>query len=227
MKRLVLSLLLVLPMMAVAQVKSVAILGDSYSTFEGYITPASNEPWYLRQANLERTDVTDVTQTWWYMLCHDCGYRLAINNSYSGATISYSGYRGEDYSPRSFITRADNLGQPDIILVFGGTNDSWAGSPLGEMKYADWEATDFYNYRPALCYLADYLSHRYLSTDIYFLLNTELKPEIGEAMAEVCPRYGITLITLHDIDKMAGHPTQAGMKAIAEQVAEVLNASGN
>ncbi len=214
---------MVLPLMVWAQErKSVAILGDSYSTFEGYITPATNEAWYLRQANLERTDVTDVSQTWWHILCSEGGYRLAVNNSYSGATISYSGYRGEDYSPRSFITRADNLGQPDIILVFGGTNDSWAGSPLGEMKYSDWETADFYNYRPAICYLASYLSNRYLYTDIYFLLNTELKPEIGEAMEEVCEHYGITLITLHDIDKMAGHPTQAGMKAIAEQVGEVL-----
>ncbi len=222
MKRFVACVLLVLPLVAVAQVKSVAILGDSYSTFEGYVTPSSNESWYMRQANLERTDVTDVSQTWWYILCKDNGYRLAINNSYSGATISFAGYRGEDYSQRSFLTRADNLGQPDIILVFGGTNDSWAGSPLGEMKYADWETQDFYSYRPALCYLASYLTNRYFSTDIYFLLNCDLKEEIGESMEEVCSHYGIPLIKLHDIDKKASHPTQAGMKAIAEQVAAVL-----
>ncbi len=209
---------------ATAQTKSIAVLGDSYSTYEGYITPSTNEPWYFLNPNTASTDVSDVRQTWWHLLCAEHGYKLEINNSYSGATISYTGYNGDDYSPRSFITRADNLGCPDIILVFGGTNDSWAGSPLGEMKYEDITRDDLYSYRPAVCYLANYLSARYPNTDIYFLLNTELKPEIGEAMHEACARYGISVIDLHDISKMDGHPDIAGMKAIADQVAAALSA---
>lgn len=202
--------------------KRISILGDSYSTYQGYITPATNEMWYFEPWIDERTDVSDVKQTWWWQLIHDNGYKLEQNNSYSGSTICYTGYGGDDYTPRSFITRAPNLGSPDIILVFGGTNDSWANSPLGEMKWEGWTAEDLKAYRPAVCRLGQYLYNLYPNTEIYFLLNSELKPEIGEAMQEVCNRFGFTMIPLHDIGKTSGHPNIAGMKAIAEQVKEML-----
>lgn len=206
---------------AIAQ-KSISILGDSYSTYQGYISPNTNEMWYFEPNNPEATDVTDVKQTWWWQVCKDGGYKLEQNNSYSGSTICYTGYNGEDYTPRSFITRASNLGCPDIILVFGGTNDSWANSPIGEMKYEGWTADDLKAYRPAVCYLGQYLYNRYPNTQVYFLLNTELKPEIGEAMQDVCNRFGFKMIVLHDIGKQWGHPNIAGMKSIADQVLNAL-----
>ena len=46
---------------------SVSILGDSYSTFKGYVDPATNEMWYTVEDKEKRTDVHDVTQTWWWM----------------------------------------------------------------------------------------------------------------------------------------------------------------
>ncbi len=90
------------------------------------------------------------------------------------------------------------------------------------MKYQDITREDLFSYRPAVCYLANYLSTRYPNTDIYFLLNTDLKPEIGAAMREACAHCGITVIELHDISKQADHPDAAGMTAIAEQVAAVI-----
>lgn len=41
----------------------ISILGDSYSTFEGYI-PVGNESWYFTEPIENRTDVVDVKQTW-------------------------------------------------------------------------------------------------------------------------------------------------------------------
>ena len=202
--------------------RSISILGDSYSTYQGYVSPDTNEMWYFEPRNEEATDVSDVKQTWWWQVCKEGGYKLEQNNSYSGATICYTGYNGDDYSPRSFITRAASLGCPDIILVFGGTNDSWANSPIGEMKYEGWTAEDLKSYRPAACYLGQYLYNRYPNTQVYFILNTELKPEIGEAMQDVCNHFGFKMIVLHDIGKQWGHPNIAGMKAIAEQVLQAI-----
>lgn len=198
--------------------KRVAILGDSYSTYQGFITPATNEPWYFEPWIDERTDVNDVTQTWWHQVVTRGHFRLETNNSYSGATICYTGYNGDDYSARSFITRADNLGSPDLILVFGGTNDAWANSPIGEYKYKDWKREDLYAFRPAMCYLAHYLKERYPGVDIRFIINTELKDEVTQGIKDVCDHYGMRYIELHDIAKQMGHPNAAGMKAIADQV---------
>lgn len=200
------------------QAKSVSILGDSYSTFEGYVEPETNEMWYYAQGERGRTDVMDVRQTWWYLLISQRGWKLCQNNSYSGSTISYSGYSGNDYSQRSFLTRMKDLGCPDIILIFGATNDSWAGAPIGEYQYENLSKANFWNFRPAMARMLEWMTARYVGADIYFLLNDGLKPEINESVRTICKHYGVTCIELHDIDKMSGHPSVKGMAQIAEQV---------
>lgn len=69
MRNLLLGLLILCSAITAAQVReTVSILGDSYSTFEGFITPETNEPWYFREKDAKRTDVADVTQTWWWQV---------------------------------------------------------------------------------------------------------------------------------------------------------------
>ena len=108
-KTLLLLAILLIGSNATAQKKAVSILGDSYSTFEGYVTPETNEMWYYAKSDRGNTDVADVTQTWWHQLISQQGWKLCVNNSYSGATICYTGYSGNDYSRRSLLSRMDNL----------------------------------------------------------------------------------------------------------------------
>lgn len=122
---------------AFAQQK-VSILGDSYSTFYGYVTPDTDICWYGVPGEKRENDVRKVEETWWHHFINNHNYQLEINNSYSGATICNTGYEKADYSDRSFITRMNSLGKPDVIFIFGGTNDSWAGVPIGEYKYEGW-----------------------------------------------------------------------------------------
>ncbi len=214
---LILFLLSVVP--AVAQTKpTIAILGDSYSTFEGFVEPEGNEVWYFGNGR-DYTDVDDVRQTWWQLLAREHGYKIGVNNSYSGATVSRTGYRGEDYTDRAFITRMNNLGNPDIILVFGATNDSWAGVPMGEYKYGGWTPMELYSFRPAMARLLDGLDARYPNVKIFFILNDILSDEINESVKTICDHYGVQLIQLRDIDKKSGHPSIKGMKQISDQVA--------
>ncbi len=206
-------------LMLIAQSKpSVTIFGDSYSTFEGYVTPDSMELWYFKGKTLNRTDVVDVKQTWWWQLIKEKGWKLERNNSWSGATISYTGYDKKDYHFKSFITRLDNLGNPDIILLFGATNDAWAGSPIGEYKYSDFQDSDFYAFRPAFSYLLEQLQERYPTAELYVISNCELREEIPSSMRTICEHYGVKMIQLKDIDKRNGHPTIKGMRQIADQV---------
>ena len=195
----------------------VSILGDSYSTFEGYLTPDTNYVWYFNHAD-KKTDVDQVSQTWWDLFLKDHQYSLEINNSFSGATICNTGYRKEDYSNESFITRMDQLGAPDIIFIFGATNDSWAGSPIGVYKYSDWTKQDLYSFRPAMAYMLDHMKSQYTNAKIYFILNDGLKDSINRSVMDICKHYDIEYIPLTGIDKKSGHPSQKGMLQIKDQL---------
>lgn len=197
-----------------AQLK-VSVLGDSYSTFEGMI-PEGYDCWYFH--NTEGNDVKSADQTWWHIMADANGLEIDKLDSWSGSTVSYSGYRGEDYKDRSFNTRIGRLGNPEVIFIFGGTNDDWAKSPLGEYKYGDWSEKDMYSYRPAFASLLSNLQKQYPKALIINICNSELGRGVTESMDEICKHYGVPNIRLEDIDKQRGHPSQSGMRQIAAQV---------
>lgn len=217
MKRILLFLLLVLTLSGVeAQKVKVSVLGDSYSTFKGYVTPDTNELWY--PLDWDGNDVHQLEQSWVYKFVNENGFTLELNNSYSGSTISNTGYNKEDYTYRSFTTRMNNLGKPDIIIIFGATNDSWAGSPIGDYKYKKIKKQDLYAFRPAMAYMCRYMKKHYKKSKIFFVLNSELKDEINESAKTILDHYGLPCIALHDIEKQDGHPSVKGMQSIVDQL---------
>lgn len=104
--------------------RTISILGDSLSTFAGYV-PSNNPVYYPNDAN----DVLSVEQTWWMSLIIDTNAELEINESWSGAMVC-----GSEKS--SFSSRVENLGNPDYIIIHGGTNDNWANVPVGELHFS-------------------------------------------------------------------------------------------
>ena len=154
-KVLIMMLMMVTVVAASAQTKKVSVLGDSYSTFQGVI-PAHYSSFYPN----DRNDCVEVTQTWWDLYIKAKGYTLEKNDSWGGTTICGTGYGRMDSSRNNFISRVDSLGNPDIIFVFGGTNDAWANAPIGEYQYSDWTKEDCKNFRPALACLLDMLQKR-------------------------------------------------------------------
>ena len=216
MKKIVLLILMVATFACVsAQSKKVSILGDSYSTFIGII-PANYSSFYPN----DRNDVTEIGQTWWSLYIQAKGYTLEKNDSWGGTTICGTGYGRMDSSRNNFISRVDSLGNPDLIFVFGGTNDAWANSPMGEYQYSDWTNEACKNFRPAVACLIDMLKQRYPNAEFCFILNSELKETVNESMREICNHYNVKLVELHDIEKQNGHPSINGMKSICEQLLE-------
>ena len=202
-----------------------SILGDSFSTFEGYVTPETNNVWYY-----ERIGVTSVEQMWWHKMATKMGWMLDKNNSFSGSLIcNFWGYNaGPYYSPHSFIRRMDNLGDPDVIFVFGGTNDVWNGAYYGDFVYSDWTEGQLEQYRPALAYLFENLKQLYPKAIVYFMIDTSLADfdHTGllfvESAHTIARHYGIDCIDLHDIHKDWAHPNAEGQNEIAEQVLDYL-----
>ncbi len=204
------------------------ILGDSYSTFEGCIPQGYAA--YYKIAGREETDVNKLTQTWWHQVLEDTESALLQNNSFSGTTICNTGYGGADCSQTSFISRLDKLieenyfkeNKADTFFVFGGTNDSWANSPVGELMYSDWSKEDLYCVLPAFCYLLNRICENMPDTKVFCIINTELKQVIQESFKAACEKYNVHYIQLENIDKNCGHPTIKGMTEIKNQVMEYL-----
>lgn len=210
------------------QGKNISILGDSYSTFIGWI-PQGYAVWYNPTSN--KTDVHQVEDTWWWQLCDKTDCTLLVNSSYSGSTIGNTGYKGADATHSSFITRMKkDMGQermlqakPQIIFVFGGTNDCWANAPLGKPQYDNWSTDDLYQTFPASCYMFHYLKKWNPGCRIVFLSNSELKEEFYTGMKEICNYYQVEYLPLKDIGKQSRHPNIEGMKSICNQIIRFLN----
>ena len=208
-----------------------SIIGDSYSSFKGYMANANAATWYpASDHNMNDTnDVENVEQTWWYKFANNYGIRLIENNSWSGSTIDYDGYSDglEDGKETSFIQRMNLLTTPQLILIYGGTNDSWVANDtnredfLGEYKYSDFSESDFVYFRPALAYLLDTLKHKHIGAKIVFMLNASLN-NIKASVHEICAHYGIGVCEITGIALAHSHPTDEGMTAIANQIIKFL-----
>ena len=199
----------------------VSILGDSYSTFEGEI-PKGNAIYYYKPPRA-KNGVDAVEKTWWHLVITRLGATVLANESWSGSTVSSSGYDGRDSASSSFVTRADRLGDdPDVILICGGTNDSFAGSPMGEFKWSDWTAADNKAFRPALANMYSIIRKKHPKAKMLFIINGILRKDIKEAIRVASKRYGAETVELRGVELKAFHPTAKGMTVFADQVMEAL-----
>ena len=203
-----------------------SIIGDSYSTFTGYTLDDAKQSWYPQEGN----DVKTVENTWWWKFANAYGSRMIENNSWNGSTIGYRGYSGVNSGKESsFISRDNLFTTPELVLIFGGTNDVWAardtstpiGTFLGEYKYSDWTDDDLNTFRPALAKLIDDIQHKYVGVYVIFILNTDIDT-IDDSVKTVCAHYGVPVLELAGIGKDDGHPNIAGMQAICDQLTSFL-----
>jgi hypothetical protein len=214
------------------KIGNVFILGDSYSTFEGYVDASRGcGIWYPKGGREEKeTDVKSVEETWWHRCLEKADGKLILNSSSSGTTICNTTYGGA-YCPKySFIGRLDRLLEEgffkdkkiDTFIVFGGTNDNWSNAPIGSLQYENWTEEDKKEALPAICYLFDRIKNNFPDTRVIKILNTELKEEINEGYKKAADKYGVEFLALENIDKLTGHPSVKGMASIAKQLLEIL-----
>lgn len=202
------------------------IMGDSYSTFKDYI-PEGYAHWYDVGVN----GVMGVEDTWWKTLFSKIKCELVRNDSWSGTTICHTGYEGKDVSDRSFITRARSLiddgfferEKIDTVLVFGGTNDSWANAPLGELKLGEVTEGELYSVLPGVCYYARLLRQGVPKARTIFIVSPILKEEIREAVFTAAEHFGCEAVLLSPFDVINDHPSDKGMRQIADSIYSYLN----
>lgn len=212
-------------------INRLVIFGDSYSTHKDYI-PEGYAHYYCTEGRDPSQPVTKMRpeETWWGRLISRTGATLVLNDSWSGSTIGYTGYLGDCSTSSSFIYRYRRLmndnffseNNVDTIIVFGGTNDSWAEAPLGEVKHSDFCESDLYSVLPAICYFMKTVKNDNPSARVIFIGNCGIKREILDCMKDMAQYVGVEYIELCDIDKIEGHPTVLGMTQMFEQIAEKL-----
>lgn len=114
--------------------KRVSVIGDSISTFKGWIPAGYSAHYPAADGSL-----TLVHETYWYRLIHDYmkSAELDMNIAFSGSTVTNTtdenykakyGTASSAWFKKDFPTRFienGGCGRPDIILIHGGTND-WA-----------------------------------------------------------------------------------------------------
>ena len=207
---------------------NVVIIGDSYSTFVGYI-PEGYSYWYPQGGGGgAETDVEEVSDTWWYKLMRETGSTLVLNDSYSGSTVCST--ERSQIPGTHFNLRVDRMvrdgffkeNKIDTIFVFGGTNDSWIDSPIGNVKYDGITEDDIRFVLPAFSALIQKLRAASPSSRIIPLINTDLKDKIAGGFEEICRHFGLTYVRFDVIDKLSGHPSRKGMEQIKEAVKNLL-----
>ena len=208
--------------------KNVFIMGDSYSTYKDYIP--NGYPFYYCKEGRENSPLVtkmNLEQTWWMQVLNNLKGNLVLNDSWSGSTVCHTRYDGEDCSKTSsFIFRFNKMREQgffknnkiDTVLIFGGTNDNWANSPLGEPKFSNITEKDMFNVLPAFCYLSRELRKELPNAEICFILNTDFKKEMVDCILDCAKKYNLITVQLKDIEKDFRHPNVLGMKSIADQV---------
>ncbi len=229
--------------------KKISILGDSISTFVGYIPVADGKNLEHRARYPQDNLLCDVSKTWWMRVIDTIGAELCINDSWAGSTVSNwidgnKGDIGEDIALAS-LTRIENLGSkgmPDVIFLYGGTNDIGKYVKKGSFdeKSAptspNLSAKKWDSFVDAYCEAVLRLRHFYPEAEIIALSpsftrkyydNEKLDLFLAEMFA-ICKHYGVEYLDVRQsgitLDMLPDglHPNEEGMKCISDALLGML-----
>jgi len=152
--------------------KKLSILGDSISTFSGYI-PTGNATYY------PRGDVTAVTDTWWDKVVKALNLTLDTNNSYSGSKVSGSA------ASAGCGSRSQALGNPDIIIVYLGINDFNHEVALGDYDGKTAVPSDVTTFTTAYAIMLNKILTAYKTAMVYVCTLIPCEKNLSEGFPEV------------------------------------------
>ena len=219
------------------QNKYFSVFGDSISTLEGYSQP--KEAVFYDMAHKMSARIISPSDTWWGRVIETLGGELLINNSISGSTVCWHpAYQVPSYGCSDERTSAlgKNGVQPDVIMVYLGTNDWGAGLPIYNTDKDN--LSYFFN---AYDKMLEKLKGNYPCAEIWCLTlpissclameNFTFSHSFGgrhiceysEAIRQCAMRHGCRLIDLEKneepVDTMDGcHPNANGMMTMANAI---------
>ena len=142
--------------------KKLSILGDSISTFAGYI-PSGQSSEY----NGTNYNGLQVSDTWWMKLINALGMSLLMNNSWSGTCVTTARDSAKGANSNAMY-RADLLGtDPDVIILYMGINDFCFETPLGTYDGTTPVPTSGEDFSSAYAITLDKMMNAYKTSEIW------------------------------------------------------------
>ncbi len=226
--------------------KIISILGDSISTFAGFIPEADGINLAHRSRYPQNNLLTDINETWWMRLLNTLGADLGINDSWAGSMVTNTlDENKKDAGPdaaMASLTRIRNLGakgSPDLILFYGGTNDAGRRTEKGrfipknapDLAARKWDSfaeayveaicriNYFYPYSELVCMTPSLCGGYYDNARL---------SEFADMIIDICNYYGIKCVDLRRSgiepsmlpDRL--HPNAEGMNCIYRSVLSKL-----
>lgn len=153
--------------------KTLSILGDSLSTYEGWI-PDGYVDFFPGDGEL-----TDISQTWWDILLKHTGLELCVNGSSAGSTCVGDSLSTDDPKYGCSDYRISDLcgggTWPDIIIVYMGANDLLTSVPIGDNEGTGIvEEGVIENFSDAYCLMLDKLQAQYPVAQIFCCTLTQI-----------------------------------------------------
>ena len=200
----------------------VGVIGDSISSFSGII-PSGYKAYYPKSD----CDVDKWTKTYWGILINEYwDADLDVNCSWSGGCVA-PGVSGKTVGS-DFVTRCTDFVNPDVILLFGGTNDAIAsnGVALGDYNYdLPFGSLDTNcRFRDSYIAVIKAIQANYPAAKIIIILGDHVTGEYATSVEEIAKHYEIPYVDFRgddNVTKYSGsHPNYNGMKYMAKKIYE-------
>lgn len=222
--------------------KYFSIIGDSISTLKGYLPPYC-KAFYMQNPQADCSGISRPEDTWWMQVITAYEGNLCVNNSYSGSLVC-----GMDFPSATHLLRHSelhcNIGsywfscqtghmnrtlcktliQPDVIIVYVGTNDWVFRSEIND-------AEDKMNFRYAYALLLRKLQKKYPNARIICTTLFQSDDAVPDALHPIAEYNAVIRqsanncgcmladIAAYDafVETIDGiHPTYQGMRTISE-----------
>lgn len=215
----------------------ISFLGDSITTF--YSASSSMNSYYSGENQyyypLYSVTIKNVSQTWWAQLLANTETTLGINNSWSGSTCYNHGSDAAQGPAMNYnrINTLNEAGQPDIVIIFIGTNDNVNGFTV--TVFSDAFKTMVARVRevcPNATIFACTMGYsNYENTPSHYSYKESTRYLYNKKIKELAPKLNFevidfaSVITTETYKEYLGdnlHPSYAGATAMATYAATVL-----
>ena len=196
--------------------KSFSIIGDSISTYSGYV-PDGFSCFYPYPT----ADVTNVNKTWWMQVINKVGGTLFSNNSYSGTCVGDASKYATKYKSRLTHTLINSVA-PDVILIYMGSNDCAS-------KYVSYDAFNegyrqMLNNLKELCPNSEIILCTLAKSPFY---DDDERIKFNGAIVKYGEEFDLKVLDLSNADLSgklvdSAHPNTLGMSELASEIIEEL-----